>query len=38
MQATVYCGAPAGNHAAHEAEEAFKEMAKYGGRFALVTR
>jgi alkylhydroperoxidase/carboxymuconolactone decarboxylase family protein YurZ len=28
LQATVYCGAPAGNHAAHEAEEAFKEMAK----------
>ena len=28
MQATVYCGAPAGNHAMHEAEEAFKEMAK----------
>jgi 4-carboxymuconolactone decarboxylase len=28
LQATVYCGAPAGNHAAHEAEVAFKEMAK----------
>jgi 4-carboxymuconolactone decarboxylase len=28
MQATAYCGAPAGNHATHEAEEAFKEMAK----------
>jgi 4-carboxymuconolactone decarboxylase len=28
MQATVYCGAPAGNHAAHEAEEAFKEIGK----------
>jgi len=26
MQATAYCGAPAGNHATHEAEEAFKEM------------
>ena len=29
MQATAYCGAPAGNHATHEAEEAFKEIAKY---------
>ena len=28
LQATAYCGAPAGNHAAHEAEVAFKEMAK----------
>ena len=28
MQATVYCGAPAGNHAAHEAQEAFKEIGK----------
>lgn len=28
LQATVYCGAPAGNHAMHEAEEAFKEIAK----------
>ena len=28
MQATAYCGAPAGNHATHEAEEAFKEMAQ----------
>lgn len=27
MQAAVYCGAPAGNHAMHEAEEAFKEAA-----------
>lgn len=27
LQATVYCGAPAGNHAAAEAEIAFKEMA-----------
>jgi len=27
LQATVYCGAPAGNHAMHEAEVAFKEMA-----------
>jgi len=26
LQATVYCGAPAGNHAMHEAEVAFKEM------------
>jgi 4-carboxymuconolactone decarboxylase len=26
MQATVYCGAPAGNHAMHEAEAAFKEI------------
>lgn len=26
LQATVYCGAPAGNHAMHEAEEAFREM------------
>ena len=26
MQATAYCGAPAGNHAAVEAEQAFKEM------------
>jgi 4-carboxymuconolactone decarboxylase len=26
MQATAYCGAPAGNHAAQEAERAFKEM------------
>jgi 4-carboxymuconolactone decarboxylase len=25
MQATVYCGAPAGNHAMHEAEQVFKE-------------
>ena len=28
LQATAYCGAPAGNHAAAEAETAFKEMAK----------
>jgi 4-carboxymuconolactone decarboxylase len=28
LQATVYCGAPAGNQATHEAEEAFKEVAK----------
>jgi len=28
LQATVYCGAPAGNHAMHEAEEAFREMAR----------
>jgi alkylhydroperoxidase/carboxymuconolactone decarboxylase family protein YurZ len=28
LQATVYCGAPAGNHAMHEAEVAFKEMTK----------
>ncbi len=26
IQATAYCGAPAGNHAAVEAEVAFKEM------------
>ena len=26
IQATAYCGAPAGNHAAVEAEQAFKEM------------
>ena len=30
LQATAYCGAPAGNHATHEAEEAFKEMANEG--------
>jgi 4-carboxymuconolactone decarboxylase len=28
LQATVYCGAPAGNHAMHEAEEAFREAAR----------
>jgi 4-carboxymuconolactone decarboxylase len=28
LQATVYCGAPAGNHAIQEAEQAFKEMAQ----------
>ncbi|MBN8964036.1 MAG: carboxymuconolactone decarboxylase family protein [Rhizobiales bacterium] len=28
LQATAYCGAPAGNHAMHEAEVAFKEMTK----------
>src|SRR4051812_8103931 len=28
MQAAAYCGAPAGNHATHEAEEAFKEITK----------
>ena len=28
LQATAYCGAPAGNHAMHEAEEAFREMAR----------
>jgi alkylhydroperoxidase/carboxymuconolactone decarboxylase family protein YurZ len=28
LQATVYCGAPAGNHAMQEAEQAFKEMAQ----------
>ena len=28
LQATVYCGAPAGNHAMHEADVAFKEMAR----------
>jgi alkylhydroperoxidase/carboxymuconolactone decarboxylase family protein YurZ len=28
LQATVYCGAPAGNHAMHEAELAFKEIAR----------
>lgn len=27
LQAAAYCGAPAGNHAAREAEVAFKEMA-----------
>ena len=27
LQATVYCGAPAGNHAMHEAASVFKEMA-----------
>jgi alkylhydroperoxidase/carboxymuconolactone decarboxylase family protein YurZ len=27
LQATAYCGAPAGNHAMAEAETAFKEMA-----------
>ena len=26
LQATVYCGAPAGNHAMHEAEAVFREM------------
>jgi 4-carboxymuconolactone decarboxylase len=26
IQATAYCGAPAGNHAAVEAEQAFREM------------
>ena len=26
IQATAYCGAPAGNHAAVQAEQAFKEM------------
>ena len=26
LQATVYCGAPAGNHAAQQAEMAFKEL------------
>ena len=25
LQATVYCGAPAGNHAMHEAQSAFQE-------------
>ena len=28
IQATAYCGAPAGNHAMQQAELAFKEMAK----------
>jgi 4-carboxymuconolactone decarboxylase len=28
LQATAYCGAPAGNHAMQQAEVAFKEMAK----------
>ena len=27
IQATAYCGAPAGNHAAVQAEQAFKELA-----------
>jgi 4-carboxymuconolactone decarboxylase len=26
LQATVYCGAPAGNHAMHEASEVFAEL------------
>jgi alkylhydroperoxidase/carboxymuconolactone decarboxylase family protein YurZ len=26
LQATVYCGAPAGNHAMHEAAEVFEEL------------
>jgi 4-carboxymuconolactone decarboxylase len=28
LQATAYCGAPAGNHAMHEADAVFKEMAR----------
>ena len=28
LQATAYCGAPAGNNAMHQADIAFKEMAK----------
>ena len=28
LQATVYCGAPAGNHAVHEAEDVFAEMGR----------
>jgi alkylhydroperoxidase/carboxymuconolactone decarboxylase family protein YurZ len=28
LQATAYCGAPAGNHAMHQADIAFKEMAR----------
>lgn len=33
LQATVYCGAPAGNHAMHEAETVLREMSylKSGG-------
>jgi 4-carboxymuconolactone decarboxylase len=28
LQATAYCGAPSGNHAMHQADIAFKEMAR----------